>query len=405
MALQSRREFLSRASGALAAVALSALGCRSPESREEPAARFPILEASGSPREIGLAIGRRFGEQIREGLRRRSAWFEELRRFMEQDRASRYEPFLAAGKTHFPEVMEELRGWSEGSGVPFDDLMTLNLKAELAAMMHGESSELSGCSTIVLSHGERRIIAHNEDGHGAYHDLMFLVRVSQPGKPGFLCLTYPGILCGNGPAVNEAGIVLTTNYIASLEVRPGVPRYLISRAILEATSLDEAVDIATHPRRAFAFHYNLGSSAQGRVLSVETTAERSAVHEVEGLYMHTNHLLLPGIFESPQDREYVESSSMSRYRVLRAGVRRLHERLDDIQGMELVELLSSHESAPYSPCRHPSGEVPYSPCRHPSGEIGGATLGNALFDLGSRSLLLTHSNPCGGRALPYDFPA
>lgn len=385
MAIESRREFLITASGALAGVTLCACG-------EDHAARFPLLEASGSPREIGLAIGRRFGEQIREGLRRRHVWFDELRRFMEQDRAARYAPFLAAGREHFPDILEELHGWAEGSGVPFDDLMALNLRAELAAMMHGEAADAPGCSTIALSRGQRHIIAHNEDGNRAYRDLMFLVHVSQPGRPSFLCLTYPGILCGNGPAVNDAGLVLTTNFIASLTVRPGVPRYFLSRAVLNAVSLREAVEVVTHPERSFAFHYNLGSRAEGKILSVETTAEESAFHEVSGLYLHTNHLLLPGISQSPQDAEYVESSSMSRYRVLRAGVQRLSDRVDDIQGAELVKLLSSHESAPYSPCRHPTGEV------------GGATLGNALFDLGKGSLQLVFSNPCQGRATPYEFP-
>jgi hypothetical protein len=381
MAFMNRRDFLVASSGALAGTVLCRCG-------RHHSARFPLLEVSGSPREIGLAIGRRFGEQIKEGLRRRRDWFDELRCFMERDRATRYEPFLAAGQEHFPDIVEELRGWADGSGLPFDDLMTLNLKAELAAMMHDDPAGQSGCSTIALSQGERRIIAHNEDGNSAYHDLMFLVRVTQPGKPGFCCLTYPGILCGNGPAVNDAGIVLTTNYIASLQVRPGVPRYFLSRAALNATALDEAVETVTHPARAFAFHYNLGSRDERKILSVETTAWESAIREVSGVYVHTNHLLLPGMSDTPQDMDYVESSSMSRYRVLHAAVRGL----DGIRGETLVGLLSSHDSAPYSPCRHPTAKV------------AGATLGNALFDLTEGSLRLAYSNPCRDQTAHYRFP-
>jgi hypothetical protein len=395
MIMESRREFLVEVSGVLAGLALSIFGCRRPVNCRmgSRASHFPVLETSGSPREIGLAIGRRFGERIREGLRRRRAWFEKLRRFVEQDRAARYEPFYAAGRKHFPEVLEELHGLSEGSGVPFDDLMTLNLKAELAAMMHGEAVDTPGCSTIALSHGETRIIAHNEDGDRAYRDLMFLVRVSQPDRPGFLCLTYPGILCGNGPAVNDAGIVLTTNFIASTAVRPGVPRYFLSRALLNSASMKQALEVATHPHRAFAFHYNLASRAENKIVSAETTAEMSVVHEVRGLYVHTNHLLLPGISRSPQDVNYVRNSSMPRYGVLRTATRRLGDLIGDIRSAALVGMLSSHESAPYSPCRHPSGKV------------GGATLGNAVFDLERRSLQLIFSNPCRGRATSCGFPA
>jgi isopenicillin-N N-acyltransferase-like protein len=379
-----RREFIAGAAGAALGLALPLPACRS----DAPSA-FQLLEVSGTPYEIGYAIGRRFGRRVEDGLRRRREWFIELRSFMEQDRAARYEPFVAAGKKYFPDILEELRGWADGSGVAFDDLVALNLKAELAAMMRDARPETPGCSTICLSHGGRLLIAHNEDGHGAYDDLMFLVRVSQPGKPAFLCLNYPGILSGNGPAGNDAGLMVTTNFIGGLAVRPGIPRYFISRALLNARNLDEALKVVTHPERAFSFHYNIGSSLQRRILSVETSAERHAVQEVEGLYVHTNHLLLPGMASTPQDEEYVGTSSMSRYRVLSGRAERLKDRLEHVGEKRLIGMLSSHEGAPYSPCRHPTEEV------------SGSTLGCALFDVAAGELRLYSSQPCEGHFEDY----
>jgi isopenicillin-N N-acyltransferase-like protein len=373
----NRREFI-------AGAACAALGAALPACRSGGAAAFPILEVSGSPYEIGYAIGRHFRRRIERGFRRRKEWFAELRSFMEQDRGSRYDPFVAAAAKYFPDVLEELRGWSEGSGIPFDDLMALNLKAELAAMMRGGMPETPGCSTLALAHEGRLLLAHNEDGHRAYDDLMFLVRVTQPGKPAFLCLNYPGILSGNGPARNDAGLMVTTNFIGGLAVKPGVPRYFISRALLNARDLDEAVEVVTHPERAFSFHYNIGSRPEGKILSVETSTERHAVREVEGLYVHTNHLVLPGMASIPQDPEYVGTSSMSRYRVLSGRAERLRDRLGEVSGETLVEMLSSHEGAPYSPCRHPAEEV------------SGSTLGCALFDVAAGALRLFSSQPCGG---------
>jgi hypothetical protein len=384
-----RRDFLIGASSTVLGLTLpSGVACRRAGSGNDgggdPRPEFPLLEVSGTPYEVGVAIGRRFGDQIKKGLERRREWFGALRSFMEEDLATRYEPFLAAGRQHFPEVLEELRGWAAGSGVAFKDLMALNLRAELAAMMRDRQDDPPGCSTLALSHAGRLLLAHNEDGDGAYHDLMFLVRVSRPGKPTFLCLTYPGILSGNGPAMNDAGMVITTNFISGLAVRPGVPRYFISRAVLEATSLDAAVEIVTHPRRAFAFHFNLGSHSEKRILSVETSVEKHEVHQVDGLYVHTNHLLLPGMKDTPQDREYMETSSLSRYRVLRPGADRLRGRLDDVDRETLVGLLSGHEGAPTSPCRHPTEEA------------SGATLACSVFDLDAGSLELFFSNPCRG---------
>ena len=80
-----RREFLITTSGAMAGLVLpSFVGCSSKSRRiqlDATADAFPIVEASGSPYDIGLAIGRRFEAQIREALRRRAAWFEGLRSF------------------------------------------------------------------------------------------------------------------------------------------------------------------------------------------------------------------------------------------------------------------------------------------------------------------------------------
>jgi hypothetical protein len=384
----NRREFLIGTSGTLVGLTLpSFLGCVRPGHEAphgEAAAGFPLLEASGSSYEVGRAIGRRLETQIREGLRRRAAWFDGLRDFAMQDRASRFDPFVDAAREHFPEILDELRGWSDGSGVPFDDLMVLNLKAELSTLRAAGAPETPGCSTVAFAHGGRCLLAHNEDGHRANEGLMFLVRVSRPDRPDFLCLTYPGILCGNGPAVNEAGIVLTTNYIGGLDVRLGVPRYVISRAALDSESLAEAVETVSHPLRAFSFHYNLGSRSEGRILSVETSVDAVATHEVDGLYVHTNHFRLPGMEEVPQDREYVTTSSISRFQVLEAEAARLRDRPEGLDGEAMIGMLSRHERAPYSPCRHPAGEVT------------GMTLGSALFDVGGGGLRMCYANPCRG---------
>jgi hypothetical protein len=392
----TRRGFLIALSGATVGLVAPTLpGCErrtgSSANEESTVPSFPLLEISGSPYEVGLAIGRRFGDRIRTGLERRRDWFLALKEFAAEHPQTRIDPFLEAATEQFPDIVEELRGWADGSGVPFEDLLVLNLKAELATMKKAGTPETPGCSTLAFAHEGRTLLAHNEDGHAAYRDLMFLVKVRQPGKPAFLCLTYPGILCGNGPAINEAGIVVTTNYIAGLDVRIGVPRYVLSRAAIQAGSLEEAVAIVTRPGRAFAFHYNLASLAANRILSVETSVDRHQVHEVRGLYVHTNHLVLPDMAAVAQDADYVGSSSMSRYRVLERGAAGLRSRMDDVDEAGLLTLLSSHESAPYSPCRHPAGEV------------RGATLGSALFDITGRRQRLLISNPCQGRSGPFDL--
>jgi isopenicillin-N N-acyltransferase like protein len=388
----NRRSFFSKAAaGLLGATLLPNLAC---QRRREPGMPgqaevdhgFEFLDVTGKPYEVGKTIGKRFGLKIKQGLERRKDWYTEIRSFMQQDLANRFEPFLAAGRRYFPEIVEELSGLADGSEIDFKDLMALNLKAELSAMMDTEKEETPGCSTLCLAEGKRLLIAHNEDGHRAYSDLMFLVKISQPGKPTFLCLTYPGILCGNGPAMNSAGLVVTTNFISGLAVRPGVPRYFVSRALLNADNLKQAVEIVTHPERAFSFHFNIGSKNEQKILSVETSVEQSKTYEVRGLYLHTNHLLLERMQATAQDKSYVETSSMSRYQVLSKLVKEQNCHLKDLTGKDLTKMLAAHENSPYSPCRHPTADV------------AGATLASTVFDVSEGSLRLYQGNPCKNRS-------
>ncbi len=384
-----RRQFLKTSGGALLALAGGQAACAPKPARMPSVAKvadplYPYLEVSGTPYQCGRAIGKRFAREIKLGLQRREKWFSEIRAFMQADLATRYQPFLDAARRHFPDIVRELEGWADGSGVDFKDLMALNLKAELGTMMKTPPAgqETCGCSTLALSHGDKLLLAHNEDGDRAYADLLFLVKQKQPGKPAFLFLSYPGILPGIGPAISDAGLILTANFISSLRVNPGIPRYFLNRAVLQARNLAEAIAISTHPGRAYSFHFNLASVPDRKIVSVEASVDRHKVHTVSGLYLHTNHLIQPELKDEPQDTKYTQTSSYSRFRVLTPLKQEMEQRLDSVTGDDLIAALSLHQNAPYSPCRHPTEKV------------RGSTLATSLFDVSKGTWLLSKGQPC-----------
>jgi isopenicillin-N N-acyltransferase-like protein len=355
---------------------------------------FPYLEVSGGPREVGRAIGKRFAPQIRQGLDRRADWFKGLRDFAASAGRDAYDVFVSAARKHTPRALAELEGWAEGSGIPFEDLMVLNLKSELSELMsqRRKAEPQPGCSTIVLVTPERVIHLHNEDGDDAYADLMFMLLVHPDEGPSYLTLSYPGILPGNAPAVNARGLVQTTNFIGSREVRPGVGRYFLDRMILEAGSLDEALAWATHPERAFAFHHVLTSIPDRKSVAVEVTATKKEVVHIEGLFFHTNHLVFETMKDEEQDAEYVGTSSTSRYEVIRAWAAAIEDP-SSLTRSRLLEPLMSHESKPYSPCRHPEGDV------------HGFTLATAVFEAPAATMRVSKSQPCLERWMEYPVPA
>ena len=217
----NRRQFCLQAGAIASGFSLANLGCKHVTNRRlGPTNLLEHWEVSGSAYECGYQSGRHFRKNIQTAFNRRRAWFEPIRRYMQADLDGRCHAFLKSAQQHYPETVEELKGWSDGSEVPFLDLVALNLKAELQAMMKQAQPECPGCSTIALVTPDQMHLVHNEDGDRAYADLMFLLTIKQPHKPTITSLTYPGILPGNGPALNSAGLVLTTNYIASSSCDP-----------------------------------------------------------------------------------------------------------------------------------------------------------------------------------------
>lgn len=393
MSTCTRREFLRYAMGAAAGAAfMPHFGCSSETIHEGvlalPEGGYPLVEASGSHLEIGRTIGAVMKEQI-SGLLDLSPDFKKSVDYLNGRGRDTVQRMLNHTKMHFPQYVEELQGMAESLGVPFRSLFAFNCRSEISVL----TSPPPGCSTIALRESGRMILVHNEDGSDLNIGRMFLVKVTPPSGVTFLSFVYPGLLPGNGPGCNRFGVAQSTNYIQPLKVADGVPRYIIGRALLESKNLDEAIATATMTPRAFAWHYNLASLTEGRVLSVETIAHPEPKHhiiEVEGVYIHTNHLLHPGMTSEdektppPYDVPYI--SSTTRMEVLNEAV---EKRGLPTNVEEIISLLSLHKRRPYSPCRHPKGKV------------RGSTLGTAVFEASSIGMTLYHGNPCRGLKKQY----
>ncbi len=399
-----RRDFLRR--GAIGVVGAGLLGscaeertdprkaAAPPEKKPRPASArpedpwkpFPVVDAAGTPFEIGAAIGSMTQGRIRAGLERRRKWFEDLKAFALADRAARIDPFASALGARFPEVLAEIQGMAQGAGLSLDDLLVLNLQCELGALK-AEAASCDACSTLHLVHGGRALLLHNEDGDDAYRDLMAILRLRPEGRPAITAFAYPGVVPGCVPAMNGAGVVQTTNFIGAAGARPGVPRYAVGRATLAARTLDEAIAVARAPDAAFSFHLNLGSLTEKRLVAVDVAP--GGVFDsrgTDGLFLQTNHFVLPGTRDLPQPDNRPGGSSDSRYRVLERAMGGLPP-APEITADHLLKLLSSHEAV----------EQPFSPCRHPRGDIRGRTLGTAIFDLSAGSFTLYEGNPCESR--------
>jgi hypothetical protein len=144
---------------------------------------------------------------------------------------------------------------------------------------------------------------------------------------------YPGSLPGHTFAVNRAGLVQAINNLRIKQPAVGVPRMVLTRAVLDAASLDAAVHVLNNVQRASGFHHTLGCVGDERLLSVEATVRRCSVLEVSEVSGHANHLIHAGCNAEAQ---IVTGSSGDR----QARLDQLLPALGDISGPSLLRVLS-----------------------------------------------------------------
>ena len=106
-----------------------------------------------------------------------------------------------------------------------------------------------------------------------------------------MCSAIPDSCPATLSASNEAGVGHTVNALHPTNVRLGVGRHFVARSLLEARTLDDAVQRATVADQACGFNYNIASTALRRIVAVETSPEGHDVHEVKGCYVHSNHYI------------------------------------------------------------------------------------------------------------------
>lgn len=350
---------------------------------------YAHLDAQGSYHKIGFEIGKAFKSNIAKIIERRKDWHSGLIGIIKSDVGSKYSrALLEYSNKYFPDVITELKGMADGSGYHFDYLWAMSIKSELGLLL----KEPPGCSTIAYCGEKKKLLLHNEDGHKDYRDILYTVRATPPSGISYMSLFYTASIAGGGPALNSKGIGFTTNYIGTTKPQVGVPRYVIGRAVLEATKLQEAVDIVTTRERAFPFHFNLFSFNEQKYASLETTPFAFDLRYLQGYSFHTNHLLSDKLkgFEFAE-KQTADGSSMSRYSVIKKELGKLND--DSVNDESLLAILSSHQKRPFSPCRHAQGH------------IFGQTLATALVDITEGRFLLYKGNPCESlkEGLPISF--
>lgn len=237
----------------------------------------------GSPFAIGEALGR-LGRQSIDGLLECADW-QRLQKW----RGGRVlGKLIDRTKVSFPEYWDEIRGMGAGLGMDAADVFLWNCRCDLLAATSIASSSLAinrlGAGLVAQNLCEQSNLASTSE----------LLDIRPEGKPGFLALSLPGCLPGFACAANRAGIVQIVDNIDGGEFSFGIPSAIIARAVLDTSSLGDAIELVMEMERVGSCHHILAAAGEFVMVGIEADPFDSALVPIANKYWHTNHPLKTG---------------------------------------------------------------------------------------------------------------
>jgi isopenicillin-N N-acyltransferase-like protein len=346
---------------------------------------LPLVEASGKPYEFGKSVGKKcakravaYRKSIADSIRHNSG--AEWRVAVEQ--AKLYLPFA---EEFYPDYIEEIRGYSEGARIPFEEAFTLTCHELLF------KSAFKACTDVAVNMDVTAdgnvLAAHNEDWSSDASDTVVLLHGKPRGKPEFFTTSYAGLVPSCG--MNSAGISLTGNALDPNDSRLGIPKVFPVRKALEAKRIGQAIAYAMPADRASSYN-NIVSDKSGEIYSLEGSATDCAwLYAYDGYLVHTNHYTASRMLRFEANPNDIVCSVFRYNRALRL----LEDQLGAVTIESLKALLRDHVNRPGSICRHPEPNV------HPL-DIS-ETIFSVIYDLTKLEAHVLKGKPCSSEYVTY----
>ena len=281
--------------------------------------KIRLLEVAGTPQEMGRQHGAAYLKEIQEltedrlQLSSSKIWTD--RELPRQEVLALGRACLPYHETYAPDLMDELRGMSQVTGLGLAELVILNGFTDFIDTVYGLDSgadtevktlmtqetpvmaaqpALDDCTAFMISPeatvAGKGFLGQTWDMHETATPYVILLR----GKPAqglsFLTLTITG--CIGMIGLNEAGVALGVNNLVAADGQVGVTWPFVIRKALAQDNVDDALACITETRLAGGHNY-LVMDATGRGYNVEAMAGRYHVKEVTtGALVHTNHCLI-----------------------------------------------------------------------------------------------------------------
>ena len=314
------------------------------------------LVLEGSPYQRGLAHGETLRTEIQAVI---GLWQDELERSFERTAGEVIRRFLVgtdfvpAMQMWTPDLLDEIRGITEGSGLDGDTLLAFQLLDEMWNNADVVLGEHCSCVGIPSARGEPACLAQTVDVEGFRDGFQVVLHIRHDDSDlESLVLTCAGLVALNG--VNNRGLGVCVNALMQLNpCRDGLPVAAVVRGLLELPALQEATAFLRKVRHASGQNYLVGDP-EG-IHSFECSANAIVHLEPQGpggAMWHTNHPLASTDYQ-PWFTEALASSAETPFLDnSRARYQTLADQLEGALHGKRVEALSQILASRDNP-RHP----------------------------------------------------
>lgn len=309
---------------------------------------YELLEISGQPRERGIIYGKTKKKEI---IHLVDYLYSQLNSQKEDvlNHIQKYIPFI---DSYSPEIAEEMKGIAGGSGKLYEEIVMI--------AMHEEHSALKnhGCTTFAVT---PNMTSNGNSYIGQTWDIgcelcknagAILLNVKRENGPDFLSYAYAGMLAGAG--INEKGISLVWNSLPRLQIKPGVPTYVIIEEVLRQETIGGALAAVCRAERAGCFNFVIADESE--IYNIEATPDDIDISYDADYIGHSNHYISRKFCDKQNMSEIgkkTDASTIIRYNRIN---RLLEENYGELDRKGLIELMKDHINYPHSICRH-AGQI------------------------------------------------
>lgn len=340
-----------------------------------------IIEVSGTPYEQGVQQGQQMKEIILKNV-------QVVRDSLEKNHMDtpRYREFVSRNlgfmERQHRDIYDEMRGIAEGSEIPFEDIVCLNIPAyfmdeyfsQECSMLMVRGKATADGNTYVIKNRDMSTYIEQAVIRRKYPDGLKMVEINGAGT-----VTYPA--CG----MNSYGLGVTNTGFWSSKVASDAQRVDSAHIFLNAhillaqcKSAKEALECLMDTPRMNGLNVILVDTKDA--YCVEMTKDDVYIQEDDGsgVLFRSNHYISDKFKHlNPSIEEY--ASTFMRYDRIEELVKECYGR---VRFQDLFRIMSDHKNGINAICRHPQGGVLSQ------------TISSSMFVLEDCEAWTTIGNPC-----------